>query len=138
MARTDISDVAPAGRIPPAGSDRERIDDVAIKAFMRMADEWALNVSERIRLLGNPSKRTFYRWREGKISSLPDDTLERISVLLGIYKSLHVLLPLPDRANGWLKRPNEAFGERSALDVMLQGKVDDLYQVRRHLDAWRG
>ncbi len=118
--------------------DRQRINTVAMKAFIGIADAWELSVAERIVLLGNPSKRTFYRWREGSIATLPDDTLERISVLLGVYKSLHVLLPLAKRADEWVKRDNEAFGGRSALAVMLAGKVDDLYQVRRHLDAWRG
>ncbi len=72
------------------------------------------------------------------MSALPRDTLERISVLLGIYKALHILLPIPARADGWIRRPNTAFDGNSALDVLLRGRVDNLYQVRRHLDAWRG
>ena len=118
--------------------DRKRVDAVALKAFFNLAAEWGLAADEQTVLLGHPSRRTFYRWRAGEVAALPADTLERISVLLGIYKALAILLPVADRAHGWVKRSNDAFGGRSALDVMRQGRMDDLYQVRRHLDAWRG
>ncbi|MCJ7452188.1 MAG: MbcA/ParS/Xre antitoxin family protein [Steroidobacteraceae bacterium] len=121
-----------------ASFDRKRVDDVALKAFFNLAAEWGLTADEQGVLLGHPSRRTFYRWRKGQVAALPADTLERISVLLGIYKALAILLPIKERAASWVKRDNIAFGGRSALDVMRQGRVDDLYQVRRHLDAWRG
>lgn len=121
-----------------AAFDRKRVDTVALKAFFKLATEWGLGADDQLTLLGQPSRRTFYRWRAGDVAGLPPDTIERISVLLGIYKALHILLPLRERANAWVKRKNEAFGGRSALEVMRQGRVDDLYQVRRHLDAWRG
>jgi len=127
------------GRFPElARFDSTEVDTVALKAFFKLSQEWGLSREEQIILLGRPSERTYYRWRGGKVSSLPQDTLERISVLLGIYKASHILLPLPERANAWVKRPNKAFAGESALEVMLKGRVDHLYQVRRYLDAWRG
>jgi len=126
-----------------AGKDTDRLfesgaDRVALKAFFALADEWQLSRDEAIALLGAPSERTFYRWRSGKVSNLPKDTLERISVLMGIYKAAHILLPDAERANAYVRRPSSAFDNESALDVMLKGKVENLYQVRRYLDAWRG
>lgn len=130
---------APATTFQPlTGIDPRQVDTVALKAFFNLAAEWSLSVEEQLTLLGRPGKRTLYRWKAGDVASLPPDTLERISVLLGIYKALEILLPVPGRAQAWVRRANEAFGGRSALEVMLGGKVDDLYQVRRHLDAWRG
>jgi hypothetical protein len=123
---------------PVTAFDRGRVDSVALKAFFNLASEWGLTPADQLTLLGQPSRRTFYRWRSGEVAGLPADTLERISVLLGIYKALAILLPIKERAAGWVKRDNVAFGGRSALDVMRQGRVDDLYQVRRYLDAWRG
>jgi hypothetical protein len=114
------------------------VDSVALKAFFNLAAEWGLRREEQVLLLGDPSERTFYRWRAGKVAGLPKDTLERISVLLGIYKAINILLPVRERAAAWMRKPNKAFGGASALDVMLQGRVDDLYHVRRYLDAWRG
>lgn len=123
---------------PVTAYDRNRVDSVALKAFFNLASEWGLTPADQLTLLGQPSRRTFYRWRAGEVAGLPADTLERISVLLGIYKAIAILLPIAERANAWVNRDNIAFGGRSALDVMRQGRVDDLYQVRRHLDAWRG
>lgn len=123
---------------PLEAFDPAEVDRVALKAFFALADEWQLSRDEAIALLGAPSERTFYRWRSGNVSSLPRDTLERISVMMGIYKAAHILLPDAERANAYVRRPNSAFANESALDVMLKGNVENLYQVRRHLDAWRG
>jgi hypothetical protein len=123
---------------PVTAFDRNRVDTVALKAFFNLTAEWGLTAADQLTLLGQPSRRTFYRWRAGEVAGLPADTLERISVLLGIYKALAILMPIKDRATSWVKRENTAFGGRSALDVMRLGRVDDLYQVRRHLDTWRG
>jgi hypothetical protein len=40
----------------------------------------------------------------------------------------------------WLKSANTdiPFGERSPLDRALRGSINDLYAVRRYIDAWRG
>jgi len=130
-------DSVPEAR-PLEAFDRAEVDRVALKAFFGLVQMWDLTRDQARILLGNPSERTFYRWRDGKVSGLSQDTLERISVLMGIYKAAHILLPVEERANAYIKRPNAAFGGESALDVMLKGRVDNLYQVRRHLDAWRG
>ncbi len=127
---------ATAPRLEDHGDDR--VAAVALRAFFALADAWGLDTETQRVLLGRPGTRTLYRWRSEGARQLPPDTLERISLLVGIYKALHVLLPDATQADGWIHRGNAAFGGRSALDVMRQGKVDDLYRVRRHLDAWRG
>jgi hypothetical protein len=49
-------------------------------------------------------------------------------------------LPTQEMADGWVKKPNSAhgFGGKSALERMLAGRVVDLADVRRYLDAQRG
>ena len=69
---------------------------------------------------------------------LSADTLERVSYLLGIYKALQLLFTQPSQADAWVRKPNAAFGGRSALDHALGGKVVDLASVRSYLDAVRG
>ena len=100
------------------------MNNVATKMFLRLAEEWGLNRNQQITLLGQPSERTFYRWRSGHIAHLPHDTVERISVLIGIRDATHVLLPIPERANAWVKRPNDSLGGRSG--------------ARRHVARSRG
>jgi hypothetical protein len=112
-----------------------------LRAFERIAGLWGLSVDEQLRLLGEPPRSTFYAWRkQPEKAGLSRDTLERLSNLLGIYKSLQILLPDETAADAWVRKPNRApmFGGRSALDRMLAGNVSDLFAVRTYLDAARG
>jgi hypothetical protein len=112
----------------------------ALRAFANIADAWQLSIAEQLQLLGITSRSTFFKWRRERDPRLPRDTLERLSYLLGIYKSLQILLPDPKAADEWVRRPNTAapFGGRPALERMLSGQVADLYVVREYLDAQRG
>lgn len=112
-----------------------------LRAFARIAEVWGLSVDEQIRLLGEPARSTFFAWRKHpEKASLSRDTLERLSNLLGIWKSLQILLPDAAAADAWVRKPNAAapFGGRSALQHMLGGNVADLNLVRRYLDGVRG
>jgi hypothetical protein len=112
----------------------------ALRTAFRILAAWGLSNKEQIKLLGNPPKSTFYRWKQGEGVVLSQDTLERLSYIFGIYSALQVLLPRPEAADAWIKKPNAAplFGGRSALERMLSGQVADLYVVRQYLDAQRG
>ena len=111
-----------------------------LRAFANIAEAWGLTVAEQLKLLGIPSRSTFFKWRRESQPRLSQDTLERLSYLLGIYKSLQILLPDTRAADGWVRQPNNAapFGGHSALERMLSGQVADLYVVRQYLDAQRG
>lgn len=124
----------------------DRLSAAALLNFFGITEEWGLNSKEQMILLGSPAKSSFYRMKEfveGKTNKpvrLSQDTLERVSYVMGIYKALNILLPNTKRAAEWIKKPNEAplFAGQSALDVMLKGKVTNLSDVRRFLDGERG
>ncbi|VAW24019.1 hypothetical protein MNBD_ALPHA11-2402 [hydrothermal vent metagenome] len=119
--------------------ERRHLSGPALRTFFNIADKWNLNADQQMKLLGVGARSTFYKWKKDGEVALPRDTLERISYILGIYKSLQVLLPAK-AAHEWIKKSNDAkvFGGRSALDHMLSGNVADLYVVRQYLDAQRG
>jgi hypothetical protein len=126
---------------PSRAPSPERMAAAGLRAFVRIAERWGLTVDEQLRLLGEPARSTFFGWRKHPDkASLPRDTLERLSNILGIYKSLQILLPDPAAADAWVRKPNDAplFAGRSALERMLAGNVSDLNLVRRYLDAARG
>lgn len=112
----------------------------AFRAFLRIAELWKLSVDEQLVLLGRPARSTYYNWKNEGARNLPHDTIERLSYLLGIYKTLQILFPEPARADAWLRRPNGAplFGGRPALERLLSGQVADLFVVRQYLDAQLG
>jgi hypothetical protein len=131
-----------AGSAPAVSAvSAERMAAAGLRAFVRIAQAWALSIDEQLRLLGSPPRSTFFAWRKHPDkASLSRDTLERLSNVLGIYKSLQILLPDTAAADAWVRQPNQAalFGGRSALDRMLAGNVSDLHLVRRYLDGVRG
>ena len=123
-----------------ARSSAGTLGGAGLRSFVNIAEAWGLSIAEQLKLLGIGSRSTFFKWRRERDPRLPGDTLERLSYLLGIYKSLQILLPDPKAADAWIRQPNSAapFGGRSALERMLSGRVADLYVVREYLDAERG
>jgi hypothetical protein len=120
--------------------DRKGLSGPGLRTFFRIAELWGLSSDQQMTLLGVSAPSTFYKWKKDTNVTLPKDTLERISYVLGIYKALQILLPSEVAADEWVKRQNTAptFGGRSALDRMLSGQVADLFVVRQYLDAQRG
>jgi hypothetical protein len=119
---------------------RERLSGPGLRTFFNIAREWGLTVAQQRVLLGGVPSSTYHKWKGGAAGTLSYDQIERISLVLGIYKALRMLFA--DDAGGvrWLKAANtdRPFGGGSPLDRMLRGSIDDLYAVRRYLDGWRG
>lgn len=108
------------------------------RAAVNLFRLWGLTDAEACVLLGGVSKRTYARWKDGDIGRLTIDQKTRLSVLMGIHKALRILFTEKARVYEWVKKPNQAFGGRSALDIMLGGYLTDLFRVRHYLDAARG
>lgn len=125
---------------PAARPGPEQLSATALTAFFNICDAWGLNAEDERVLLGAPPRSTFFKWKSSRVGNLAADTLERISYIMGIYKALHILLPTPAAADAWVKKPNQGtmFAGRSALERMRAGRVMDLADVRRYLDAERG
>jgi hypothetical protein len=123
-----------------ASFDAADLGATALTAFFNITAAWGLSAEEERTLLGSPARSTFFKWKSERAARLSADTLERISYVMGIYKALRILLPTEEAANDWIKKPNTArgFNGKSALDRMLAGRVIDLADVRRYLDAERG
>lgn len=112
----------------------------AMRTFFHVAGQWKLSNAEQRGLLGWPPESTFFKYKAGNVGTLSYDLLMRISLLLGIYKALHILYPEPHLADSWARLPNSnpLFGGRPALDLMIDSGMDGLQQVRRLLDGRRG
>ncbi|MDE0401418.1 MAG: MbcA/ParS/Xre antitoxin family protein [Candidatus Poribacteria bacterium] len=111
-----------------------------LRAFFNLVKRWQLNDRQGRILLGEPATRTYARWKAGDVdqSRISRDIRERLSILMGIHKSLRYMFPRSSRAYDWLHKPNQAFGGGSALGRLLAGSISDLVAVRAYLDAERG
>ncbi len=124
---------------PPVDLVSVAAANAALRTFWRLSAAWELTGAEQMILLG-VGRTTLYQWKHGKVGPLDRHVLERLSYLFGIHAALQILLPLPERAAQWLRKPNQAplFAGRPALERMLGGQVADLFVVRQYLDAERG
>lgn len=119
---------------------RRRLSGPGIRTFFNVAAVWALSVNDQRGLLGWPAASTYHKYKTGHVGTLSYDALVRISLVIGIYKALHILYPEPELADQWIKlrNSNPLFGGGAPLSLMIDGGIDGLYQVRRLLDARRG
>lgn len=126
----------PHGARAPQFSEAER--QAMQRAFVKLAALWEITDEQAAVLMGDVSVRTWRRWKVGDLGRAGIDVAARLSNLMGIHKALRLLFKEPARGYGWIRRPNDAFGGASALDIMLGGQITDIMRVRRYLDAMRG
>lgn len=119
---------------------RKHLSAPALRSFFNISDEWSLTVPEQCALLGHIAKSTYHKWKSGNIGTLSYDQLERLSLILGLYKGLKLLFVDDVTQIQWLRASNDnhVFAGKSPLEKMLDGGIEDFYQVRRYIDAWRG
>ncbi|WP_298379462.1 MbcA/ParS/Xre antitoxin family protein [Azospirillum sp.] len=123
---------------PTTGAITQAEAAAMMRAVFTLFRRWGVSDAQARVLLGQPSQSTFYRWKRGEIGAVPHDTMWRLGDLMGIHKALRYMFMEPERAYGWIAKPNDAFHGKSALDRMLAGAPGDLTAVRSYLDAERG
>ena len=121
-------------------AERSRLSASALKAFVNIAAKWELNEAQARGLLGGVASSTYHAWRtHPKGKKLDQDTLMRISLVIGIYKALQIYFGKP-WADRWVGLGNRGplFAGRTPMEYMLQQGQPGMVEVRRMLDAWRG
>jgi hypothetical protein len=100
---------APVGKPLPDLSietKRAELSPAAVEAFLRLSAIWRLTAKQSLALLGEGSERTWFRIKAREWDGvLSQDSLTRVSALVGLYKGLHLLFSEP-LADEWVLRPN--------------------------------
>ncbi|MGC1363675.1 MAG: MbcA/ParS/Xre antitoxin family protein [Silvibacterium sp.] len=134
------------GYIPEAAADlsdpatRRRLSLAAVRGFLGIMEKWNLRDPDARQLLGGMSTGSFYALKkEPKGRALDQDTLTRISLLVGIFKALNILYS-PKLADAWMTLPNTnpMFRGLSPLAYIVQRGQPGMVHVRQLLDARRG
>jgi Antitoxin Xre-like helix-turn-helix domain len=119
---------------------RKRLSATGIRAFLRMMDRWGIKDNDARDLLGGVSSGSFYSLKKepGK-RALDQDTLTRISLLIGIFKALNILYS-ERLADAWitLANSNPMFRGSTPLAYILRHGQLGMFEVRQMLDARRG
>ena len=96
--------IDPVAAQPPNLSDsstRQRLTPSAVDGIVRLAEFWRLTGPEVCALLGDVSERTWFRMKKREWSgTLSQDTLTRISALIGIFKDFGFCFPSRFQMNG--------------------------------------
>jgi hypothetical protein len=119
---------------------RERLSASALRGFFNVMAKWNVRDEDARALLGGVSNGRYYEWKRDPAKPVLDaDQLTRVSLVVGIYKALHILYSA-DLADRWVSLPNRnrIFGGDSALAYMMTGGIGAMQTVRRLLDARRG
>ena len=90
------------------------------QAFMGLVERWALSGAETLKLLGEPSEDEPAREA-------------RLNALLGVGRSLLLVLPEGDHCLCYLRRPCPAFADTSVLQIMLAEGLTGIERVREFL-----
>ncbi|MFT6915999.1 MAG: hypothetical protein ACJAWL_002316 [Motiliproteus sp.] len=119
----------------------EKQGHTALKAVFNILDKWECTTAEKKALLGIEANSTFFKYQKDPSNAkVVRDTMERLSYLLNIHAALRILFSAPESVYGWVRKPNNHpfYDGRSAMDVMSQGRVVDLYDVMSRLNSERG
>ena len=118
-----------------------RLFPAGLRTVLRITQRWRLSDHE-VCLLLDTSVPTLAAWRTGSYLNATEETLERLSLILGIYRGIAELLPVPERADEWIHKANSAepFCGNSAIEFILQdhAPIHTLRMVRNYLDAFSG
>jgi hypothetical protein len=119
-------------------AERERLSGPALRGFFNLMSRWGVRDVDARMLLGGMTNGPYYQLKKAPDRVLDVDRLTRVSLLVGIFKALHVLhsAPIADR---WVHMPNtnRLFNGTTPLDYMLRGGLPAMLTVRRLLDARR-
>ena len=133
-----LSEIPRTASVPDSPQITSQEAEAMARAVIRLFERWRISDAEAREILGGLAARTYARWKAGEPGRIDRDLATRLSLLMGIHKGLRYLFSDPERGYAWVKKPNRAFGGRSAVEVMAQGDIFSLARVRAYLDAERG
>ena len=124
---------------PDLGStaERARLSASALRGFFNITAKWGLTEAQKRDLLGGMSTSTFHAWRtKPGTQRLSQDVLTRISLVLGIYKALHIHFGAA-WADRWVTLGNRGamFMGQAPIAYMTHQGQPGMLDVRRMLDA---
>jgi hypothetical protein len=118
-------------------AQQKRLSPSAIAAFVNIVNIWSLKDTQALGLLGAATPATLLDWKtENEGSTLDQNTLTRISYLIGIYKALNICHG-QELADSWVTLPNQnpIFRGKTPVGYMIENGQPGLAMVRRLLDA---
>jgi uncharacterized protein (DUF2384 family) len=118
-------------------ADRARLSPSAIRGFAKMMAIWGVDEQDAAHLLGGIPLATYFELKSNPDqANFDEETMIRISLLLGIFKAINILHG-QELADQWISLPNTGpiFQGITPLGYLLREGIPGMYKVRRELDA---
>ncbi|NKI18667.1 hypothetical protein HCU74_14735 [Spongiibacter sp. KMU-166] len=109
---------------------------VVLPVIFDILSKWSFTIDDQLIILGFKEEKVLRDCMEAPEKvELTMDLIERVSLILGIFRSLEIVLPAPHIADAWLNTPNEnsVFKGVPPKSHLLSGSIDDLAAVRDFL-----
>ncbi|MFC4349492.1 DUF2384 domain-containing protein [Kordiimonas lipolytica] len=116
--------------------DKFHRNKVGIKMCFRLAEKWNISDATLMTLLGQADAEQFEAWRAGDVGEISNDTLMRVSYMLGTHTDLRTIFTNPNNYYGWVSRSNSGFEDISPLEHMLRNGQEGMHDVRLYLNHW--
>ena len=129
---------APASTAPVRPSITDGEAAALARTIVNLFRCWRLDDSEACKLLCGMSKRAWTRWKEGMIDHperINNGLRRRMAILMGVHVGLCGLFAEPEDGYAWVRSPNKTLKGNTPLDIMMQGKIENLTRVRNWLYA---
>ncbi len=116
-------------------SDRRGQPSGPIKFFLLLLKTWKLERGDAVALLGFERAELGHvdRLLEGHALLTGRDVKDRIAYLFEVRRTLAGLFRNEDVENAWLREPHAGLGERSPLDMLLEGTMENLLVIRDYV-----
>lgn len=106
-----------------------------IQAVEVLFQKWNLTDFEKRTLLGIENDERVDAWRADNVSAVSQETLIRLDDFLRIHRALRVIFRDLSQCYSWVKRPNDAFFGKSALEIMILNGGPGVVRIRAYLEA---
>ena len=124
-----------APRSPSGTSGRGKRPSGPVQFFALLLKTWRLDRPAAAALLGfEPAEPgRVDRLLQGQETLAGRDARDRIAHLFEVRKTLAGLFRSEDVENAWLREPHAGLGQRSPMELLREGTMENLLVVRDHV-----
>ena len=112
---------------------------IGLRAAITILKGWKASRSQIQKILGISSYALDRVTAGNAPSKLDGEQIERISMVLNIHAAMRTLFENPANVYGFMRRPNanDFFNGRSPLDVIAEGRLQDLVETHQRIEGLR-
>lgn len=113
----------------------KEVSNTALSAFWNIMDQWGVKSEDQIALISIKTDLSCDELKAINVSSLSSEMIEKIALVLKIYKYLEILIPNREQSRAWINKSNDAFDGKTALMVILSDNENGLLTVVEYLNS---